>query len=103
MKTTTMLATRPLVSLKNLQRGIGDATRWQILDLLQQRGPMTTQFIAAAVGGSMQNVSKHLIFMRDAGMLEQRMGRLYAIPDAFLVEGERTVDFGPIILRLDQA
>jgi hypothetical protein len=105
MSTTppTKNATRPLIPLKTLQRAVSDATRWRILDTLLQKGPLTTELITKAVHGSVAAVSKHLVFMRESGILEHRMRRLYAIPEGFLVPGERAVDFGPIVLRFDQA
>ena len=96
-------ANRPSLPLKILQRAVSDATRWRILDALMKKGPMTTELITKAVGASVANVSKHLVFMREVGILEHRMNRVYAIPDAFVVPGERALDFGAILIRFDQA
>ena len=63
---------------------------------------MPVDLITRAVHGRFPNVSRHLVWLKSVGVLEHRMGRLYAIPDRFLVPGERVVDFGPIVLRFDR-
>jgi hypothetical protein len=63
---------------------------------------MTTMYVAKGVRASMQNTSKHLILLRDLGLIEQRMGRLYEIPQAFIVPGERALDYGPMVLRFGE-
>jgi hypothetical protein len=93
---------RSVIPLKVLQTVVSDSTRWRIFDVLQSHGPMTTEFIARAIQANMTNVSKHLVFLRKFGVLEHRMARVYAIPDDYLVPGERVVDFGPIVLRFDR-
>jgi predicted transcriptional regulator len=93
--------TRPPGTPTNVLRAIS-ATRWAIYEVLQRRGPMPTDYIAKAIGASAANASKQLVALRKAGLLDHHMGRLYAIPERFLVPGERAVDFGPVVLRFDQ-
>ena len=90
------------VSPKLLQKVLADGTRWRIFDVLHKNGPLTTEYIVQAVKGTLDSVSKHLVFLREAGLLEHRMRRLYAIPEHFKVPGERALDFGWIVLRFDQ-
>jgi hypothetical protein len=48
--------------------------------------------------------SKHLAVLRKAGAVVQGRGRLYQIPPPHLpAPGERIVDFGHCLLRLDAA
>ena len=55
-------------------RVIGDPTRIRLLDHLRA-GPMTVNELAGAVGGTQQNVSKHLGVLADAGIVgRQRRG-----------------------------
>ena len=89
--------------LKVIQRAISDGTRWRIFEALLTRGPMPTEYIARAVGASVTNVSKHLVFLRQVGLLEHQMQRIYAIPEFLRVPGERSLDFGPILIRFDRA
>lgn len=101
MKTSDTPRSRPKVSREDIQKVIADRTRWKLLDGLQQHGPTTTTFLCKFVGRKIGLVSKHLIVMRDAGVIAQRMDRLYYIPEAFLVPGKRQVDFGHVLLRFD--
>jgi hypothetical protein len=46
--------------------------------------------------------SKHLAVLRKAGAVVQGRGRLYQIsPQHLIAPGERVVDFGHCLLRLD--
>jgi DNA-binding transcriptional ArsR family regulator len=59
----------PLVELIAQRfRVIGDASRIRILDALRD-GPMTVGELAAAVGTTQQNVSKHLGVLAQAGIV----------------------------------
>jgi DNA-binding transcriptional ArsR family regulator len=54
-------------------RVLGDATRLSILQLLQERGEMNVHEICAALDGASQaNVSKHLLTLHRAGIVERR-------------------------------
>lgn len=64
-------------------RAIGDPTRIRLLDRLRQ-GEASVNELADAVGGSQQNVSKHLAVLADAGIIGRRRDGnhvLYAIAD----------------------
>lgn len=49
-------------------RVIGDPTRIRLLDLLRD-GPLTISELTATVGGSQQNVSKHVGVLAQAGIV----------------------------------
>jgi DNA-binding transcriptional ArsR family regulator len=54
-------------------RVLGDATRLSILHLLQERGELNVREICDALGGASQaNVSKHLLILHRAGIVERR-------------------------------
>jgi predicted transcriptional regulator len=101
MKSAKDASNRPAIPLRTLQRAVSDPTRWKIFDTLRQRGPMTPKLVTQAVGAPISNISKHLVFLRKVGLLEQRMGKVYAIPEVFMVPGERALDFGAIVIRFD--
>jgi DNA-binding transcriptional ArsR family regulator len=52
-------------------RAIGDATRIRLLDALRD-GEETVNELAALLGASQQNVSKHLAVLADAGVVARR-------------------------------
>lgn len=65
-------------------RALSDPTRLRILDLLRRQDEASVGEIAAAVGGSQQNVSKHLGALHAEGFLARRKqgtSSLYRIAD----------------------
>lgn len=65
-------------------RALGDPTRLLILELLRQDGEVSVREIAARVGGSQQNVSKHLSVLRVQRIVARRkqgISSLYRIAD----------------------
>ncbi|MDQ6729654.1 MAG: metalloregulator ArsR/SmtB family transcription factor [Actinomycetota bacterium] len=57
-------------------RGLGDATRLRILEVLEQRGELPVGELVTAVGQSQSKVSNHLACLRWCGFVEaQRHGR----------------------------
>jgi DNA-binding transcriptional ArsR family regulator len=65
-------------------RALGDSTRLRILDLLRDRDEASVGEIAAQLGGSQQNVSKHLSALLSEGFVARRKrgtSSLYRIAD----------------------
>lgn len=65
-------------------RALSDPTRLRILDLLRRRDEASVGEIAAAVGGSQQNVSKHLGALHAEGFVARRKqgtSSIYRIAD----------------------
>jgi DNA-binding transcriptional ArsR family regulator len=65
-------------------RVLGDPTRIRLLDRLRE-GEAGVGELAGALGGSQQNVSKHLALLHDAGIVRRRKEGTavrYAIADA---------------------
>lgn len=98
----TARSSRPKIPLATLLTGVSSHTRWKIFYELMHGGPTTPTLLAKRIGEPVTNVSKHLAFLRDARMLERQVGRVYKVPEHFIVPGERTIDFGAVVLRLDQ-
>jgi len=65
-------------------RALSDPTRLRIVDLLRREGEASVGEIASAVGGSQQNVSKHLAALHAEGFVARRKqgtSSIYRIAD----------------------
>ena len=90
----------PLVALV---KAIGDPVRWAILRELAAGEPLMVVEIAQTLKKSPTLVSKHLVWLRKAGAVVTGRAGLYTIPSRFRpVPGERVVDYGYCLLRLDR-
>ena len=90
-------------SLLKVLTGVGEATRLRIFQELMRNGPSTGLPLATKLGLPLQNVSKHLLHLREIGLLDQGMGRVYSIPERYRVPGQQALDFGAVLVRFDQA
>jgi len=93
---------QPLPSLDLLTAALGHPARWKILKELSLGEPRMVRELAKVAGCSPDMTSKHLAVLRAAGAVVQGRGRLYQIPPQHLTApGERIVDFGHCLLRLE--
>ena len=90
------------IPLQSLLTAVSNTIRWQVFDALIQHGGMTTIPLAKKIGVEFNTLTKHMQLLKNLGLLEQGMGKVYSIPERFLVPGERALDFGPVVLRLDR-
>ena len=98
------IAVMPLPDLDLLAAALGHSARWKILKELSLGEPRMVRELAKVAGCSPDMASKHLARLRKAGAVVQGRGRLYQIPKQYLsAPGERVVDFGHCLLRLDAA
>ena len=70
-------------------RALADPTRLRILDVLRERGEAPVGELSAALGGSQQNVSKHLAALHIEGFVARRKEgtrALYRISDPAVLE-----------------
>lgn len=70
-------------------RALSDPTRLRIIDLLRVRGEASVGELTEALGGSQQNVSKHLAALSAGGFVARRKqgtSSLYRISDATVLE-----------------
>jgi DNA-binding transcriptional ArsR family regulator len=68
---------------------LSDPTRLRIVDLLRERNEASVGEVAAALGSSQQNVSKHLAALHAQGFLARRKrgnSSLYSITDQGVLE-----------------
>ena len=92
----------PLPDLNLLAGALGNPTRWKMLKELSLGEPRTVGELATAAGCNYDNAGRHLAVLRKAGLVAQGRGRLYQIQKHHLpAPGERIVDFGHCLLRLD--
>lgn len=70
-------------------RALSDPTRLRIVDLLRRRDEASVGEIAEALGGSQQNVSKHLASLQAEGFVSRRKqgtSSIYRIADPAVLE-----------------
>jgi len=70
-------------------RALADPTRLRIVNHLWRSGESSVGEIAAAVGGSQQNISKHLAWLHDEAFLSRRKqgtSTLYEISDPQVID-----------------
>ena len=97
-----MASVPPLPNRDLLALALGHPARWKILQELSLGEPRMVRELAQVAGCSPDMTSKHLAKLRKAGAVVQGRGRLYQIPSQYL-PGDRLVDFGHCLLRLDVA
>ena len=91
-----------LLALHPLLAAVSEPTRWQILRLLSDGQPKTVLEVARAIGRSSAAASKHLLVLKDAGVVVSGQARMYRIAAQHFAEpGRPHLDFGYVLLRLD--
>jgi DNA-binding transcriptional ArsR family regulator len=81
---------------------ISSIPRWHILRELAKGEPLPVHEIARRMRFSPTSISKHLAILFDSGVVRRGYGCLYSIEPAFLVPGERAMDFGNVLIRFDR-
>lgn len=103
-ETTSTAAGAPRPDLTGLISGLGHTTRWKMLKELSGGEARDIDELAKISGCTYANAARHLIRLRQAGLVVQGRGRLYQIPKQYLpTPGQAVVDYGHCLLRLDQA
>ncbi len=88
------------LTLDTLTLVIGSTIRWKILAALSQGGPLMVSELSAAFGVSMSTISKQMTILREARVVEQGRGRMYAIVAHFRVSpGVLNFGYGPFLMR----
>jgi len=95
---------KPLPDYEKLLNVISHSARWKILRALCAGEGMTVTQLADDLGLSVDMSSKHLKVLKDAGLVERKRNRLYALNAVYQpAPGEPLLDFGHCVLRLDAA
>jgi DNA-binding transcriptional ArsR family regulator len=89
------------VPLNILITALSHRSRWQVLKELAKGEPLPNLELARRIGVHPNALSKHTTLLRQAGLIERGFGNVYSIPARFLVPGQNAVDFGTVLLRLD--
>ena len=91
----------PRHPLKNLLFAIAEPTRWRILDELFKEPGLPIVEIARRLKAVPNTISKHVAVLRNLGIITHGYGYLYRIHTIYLVPGQRALDLGAVVLRLD--
>ena len=78
---------------------LAEPTRFRIVSEILRNGPNTAVPLAAKLEADVKQVSRHLHILKAGGVLEQWVGRVFRIPERFLVPGERVIDLGSVRVR----
>ena len=95
-------ATAPQIPFDSLLTAISDKTRWRILDELFKGEALPAIEIGKRLKVPATNISKHCVVLHRCGILKRDYG-LYKINPAHLIPGERALDLGAVVIRLDRA
>ena len=77
-------------------KALAEPTRYRIMNELLKSGPNTALPLAGKLGSDVKKVSRHMHILKRMGALEQWIGRVFRIPERFLVAGESVIDFGSV-------
>src|SRR5215203_2025079 len=91
------------IPLNDILTAVGEKKRWPIFQELVKGKPLPVSEIARRTGITPASTSKHMLFLHSVGSVELGFGGLYELKPGWAVEGENTIEFGPVLLRLDQA
>ncbi len=92
------------LDLDRVLAAIGDGSRWRILVALAERDNVLVNELAELLGRNASTVSKHLRFLREAGLVEAGRGRLYRIAPQLALDREKgELDLGFAVLRFHPA
>jgi len=101
---TTKAVTRdiPRIPIDKAMGIVSSIPRWLILRELSMGEPLPITEIASRLRATPSGISKHCSILLDSGIVHRGYGGLYAIDPRFLVPGERSIDLGFVLIRLDQ-
>ena len=102
MATSSASPVNGRVSYAEMAVVLSNAVRWRVLAQLFKEDLLDVTELARRVGQNRSNLSKQLAVLRKHGVVEQWRAKLYRIPAKFRVAGEAILDFGSVILRMDE-
>ena len=92
----------PAIPLDDILTAISDLTRWRILDELLKGEPLPVKELSRRLGAPATNISKHCLLLYRSGIVQRGFGNLYKIHPSHLLPGQRALDLGAVVLRLDR-
>jgi len=91
----------PNLPLPQVLSAISSIPRWEILRELLPGRALPVCEIAHRLGMSESSISKHFAVLLASGVVRREYG-FYAVDPRFLVPGERSMDFGCVVIRFDR-
>lgn len=93
----------PNIPLDKLISVISHRTRWRILnEFMKEDVSFPASELARRIGISLTAMCKHVKMLYEAGVLQASYGSHYRLPAHWRVPGERALDLGAVVLRLDR-
>ena len=92
----------PRLPIVKVMAIVSSIPRWLILRELSMGEPLPVTEIARRLRSTRTAISKHCSVLLDSGIVYRSYGGLYNIDPRFLVPGERSIDLGFVLIRLDQ-
>ena len=91
-----------MIPMPALLTALSDLTRWRMLAAIVEAGPLQVVELAQRLNVPATNISKHITVLRRAGIVTNDRPKLYGIAPQYQVPGQRAVDLGVCLLRLDR-
>lgn len=85
----------------NLMTAVSHSMRWAILKILTDGEGYGVSDLAPLLGCTPPNVSRHMMILKDAGLVAIGRGKLYRLQPYYVTPDRKALDFGHCILRLD--
>jgi DNA-binding transcriptional ArsR family regulator len=79
---------------------LSEATRWRILFELRKGHALPVGELAKRVGREPDSISKHMAYLRRAGLVERVFSTCYKLRDG--LRTDEGLDLGPCVLRLGE-
>ncbi len=87
---------------KSVLDAVRSDQRWAILTALCNGGPLCVSDLAAELHIQPATISKHMMTLKNAGLVTLGRGKLYRIPPEHVpTPGQPVLDLGHCLLRLD--
>jgi len=93
--------TKPALKFESAADVLASPIRWRMLAELAKGQPLPVVEMARRLHLPATNISKHAAVLRDCGVIQRGFGSDYRIAEKYLVPGERAIDLGVALLRLD--
>lgn len=93
----------PIIPIARLVAALSHETRWRVLyEFMKEEVSLPSSELARRIGISQTAMGKHVKILYQAGILVSAYGSHYKIPTYYRVPGEKTLDLGVVVLRLDR-
>lgn len=95
------LPARPLASIDKLAKILAEPARWRLLRVMAQGETMPVKELARRIERTPGMTTKHLLILRDAGLVMKKYNRIYQLVPAIMpAPGATHLDLGWCLLKL---